>query len=144
MGKNSTFDQRREDESDERGGFSSVPFTPAPKPTQEELRKAQEEFRKAQEELRKARKAANRQKNIILHLETQLLIARERGVSVALITRDEVIQRRIDDIENEEMLQAERIEKQRNNIKKEERAWKKKNKKKKKKPLKNKFKLRKK
>ena len=137
MGKNSTFDQRREDESDERGGFSSVPFTPAPKPTQEELRKAQEEFRKA-------RKAANRQKNIILHLETQLLIARERGVSVALITRDEVIQRRIDDIENEEMLQAERIEKQRNNIKKEERAWKKKNKKKKKKPLKNKFKLRKK
>lgn len=137
MGKNSTFDQRREDESDERGGFSSVPFTPAPKPTQEELRKAQEE-------LRKAKKAANRQKNVKLHLETKLLIARERGVSVALITRDEVIQRRIVDIENEEMLQAERIEKQRNNIKKEERAWKKKNKKKKKKPLKNKLKLRKK
>lgn len=87
MGGNSTSDERRESESNERGGFSSVPFTPIPKLTEEEIQKRE--------------KADKRLENVALHLETKTLIARERGVPEALVTSDEVIQRRIIDIEKE-------------------------------------------
>ena len=85
MGRNSTSDERRESESNERGGFSSVPFTAASKPTEEEIQQ------KAQ--------ADRRLENVALHLETKTLIARERGLPEALITSEEVVQRRMMDIE---------------------------------------------
>ena len=93
MGKNSTSDQRREDELNERGGWGPVIPTPSPGSINDNRTRLPDFNSKRTRQIRKQKEAYERRKRYVdLCINTKIAIALERGVLVQLITREEVIQ----------------------------------------------------
>ena len=107
MGKNSTSDQRREDELNERGGWGPVIPEPSSGSINVNRTRLQNFNSNKTRQIQKKKEAYERRKRYVdLCIKTKIAIALERGVLVQLITKEEVIQTIKDDWKKIKKLRA--------------------------------------